>query len=238
MILIIGCRAEHQTLGPDWIVDQADVLKSEDEHALTELLSDFYDSTSVALVGVTLYSTHIEPVELYAESLYNSWQLGDPETHNGILILLLTEDRQVHIIVGDGMAQHISHQTIDSVKTRMANWFGVGEYRTGFEIGFDLLMHRARVLPWRIAYTSISEARRDSLRSKNQIISTEGVITAFEGDLVVLTDSDENKIYLVVPANAPMLSVEDAIGFTGRIMDIQPMRIQVMNLDVNLMDYY
>jgi len=232
-ILITGCLVENQMLEPDWIVDEADVLEIEEEYALTNLLSDFYDSTSVALVGVAINSVHGESVESYAESLYNSWELGDPETHNGILVLLLTEDRMVHIMVGSGIAQHISSQAVDSIKTRMANWFGGGEYRTGFEIGFNLLMRRAEALPWKIAYTNISEAERDSLESVNQILSAEGMITGFEKDLVTLTDSDGKEVYLIIPINAPVLSVDDIIGFTGRIVDMQPIHVQVLNLDVN-----
>ena len=231
--LMVGCLIQDQALEPDWVVDQADILDTEDENALTSLLSDFYDSTSVALVGVTLNSVRNQSMELYAESLYNSWELGDPETHNGMMILLLTEDRLVHVTVGTGIAQELSSQALDSIETRMADWFGAGDYRTGFETGFNFLMRRASALPWTIAYTSISEAERDSLGSMNQIISAEGVVIGFEDDLVVVTDSDGKEVRLIAPANAPVLSVEDVVGFTGRIVDTQPTHVRVLNLEVD-----
>lgn len=37
----------------------------------------------------------------------------------------------------------------------------------------------------------------------------------------------------MIPTEAPILSIEDVIRFTGRIVEIQPMRIQVLNLDAD-----
>ena len=115
----------------------------------------------------------------------------------------------------------------------MAELFGLGNYYGGFETGFELLMRRAGAVPWVIAYTSIFEAERDSLHSMDQIVSTEGVITGFQEDLVILTDSDGREVRLMVPAEAPILSLEDVIGFTGRIVQLQPFQVQVLNLEAD-----
>ncbi len=232
-ILMAGCLIENQIPEPDWIVDQADVLDAKEENALTNLLSDFYDSTSVTLAGVTVESIRGQSIELYAASLYASWEMGSIETHNGILVLLLTDERLVHITVGSGMAQELSTQVLDSIKVGMAELFGLGDYYGGFERGFDLLMRRVGAVPWMIAYTSIFEAERDSLRSMDQIISAEGVITGFQEDLVILTDFDGQEVRLIIPAEAPILSVEDVIGFTGRIVQLQPIQVRVLNLEAN-----
>ena len=232
-ILVAGCLIENQIPEPDWMVDQADVLDAEEENALVTLLSDFYDSTSVTLAGVTIESIRGQSIDLYSASLYASWELGSIETHNGILVLLLIDERLVHITRGSGMAQELSTQVLDSIKVGMAELFGLGDYYGGFERGFDLLMRRAGAVPWTIAYTSIFEAERDSLRSMDQIVSAEGVITGFQEDLVILEDSDGREVHLIVPAEAPILSVEDVVGFTGRIVQLQPMQVQVLNLETD-----
>ena len=108
-ILIVGCLIKNQIPEPDWIVDQVDVLDAEEESALLNLLSDFYDSTSVTIVGVTAKSIRGQSIELHAASLYASWELGSIETHNGILVLLLTDERLVQITVGSGMAQGVTN---------------------------------------------------------------------------------------------------------------------------------
>ncbi|MCY3629545.1 MAG: TPM domain-containing protein [Bacteroidota bacterium] len=233
-ILMAGCLIENQIPEPDWIVDHADVLDAEEESALLNLLSDFYDSTSVTIVGVTAESIRGQSIELHAASLYASWELGSIETHNGILVLLRADERLVQITVGSGMAQELPSLVLDSIKVEMAELFGLGDYYGGFERGFDLLMRRAGAVPWTIAYTSIFEAERDSLRSMGQIISTEGIVTGFQEDLVLLTDSDGREARLIVPAETPILSVEDIVGFTGRIVGVQPVQIRVVNLEVDL----
>ena len=231
--MIFGCMTADQPLEPDWIVDQADVLDTDDEYALMDMLSSFYDSTSVALVGVTVESLQQQSIEAYTEALYTSWELGAPETNNGIMVLLAPVERLVHITVGNGMAWELSAQGLDSIKIEMANFFGTGEYRAGLESGFRSLMTRAGALTWSVDYTSISDVQADSSRSVGRILMTDCVITGFEEDLVVAMDDEGNEIRLMVSMDVPMLSVEDIIGFSGRITRTTPLYAQVMNLSID-----
>ncbi|MCY4232320.1 MAG: TPM domain-containing protein [Bacteroidetes bacterium] len=234
LILAVGCLSEPPILKPDWIVDQANVLDPQDENDLINRLSDFYDSTSVAVVGITLESVGDLTVESFAQSLYQSWEVGNTETHNGIIVLLLIEDQLVHIEVGSGIAQEVfTSQALDSVEIIMADLFANGDFRRGFESGFDLLMRRVNSVSWEIAYTSLGHTLRDSIGSLNQIISTEGVIIGFDEDEVIVQDSDGIEARLIVPADSPVLSINDVIGFTGRIDENDPLVIRVLNLDVD-----
>lgn len=232
-ILVAGCAVENRMPEPDWIVDQADVLTAEDEGALVNMLSDYFDSTSVAIAGITVESIQGESIELYAANLFTVWELGDPVTDNGVLVVLQSDKRLVHITVGNGMVQELPIQVLDSIEVTMADQFGSGDYRGGFEVGFDQLMQAASQVPWRIAYTSISDAVSDSLRSMNQIILSEGMITGFEEDIVVVMDSDDREARLIIPAEAPILSVDDLVGFAGRIVELQSFQIRVLSLEVD-----
>ncbi|MCY3999270.1 MAG: TPM domain-containing protein [Bacteroidetes bacterium] len=234
MLVLGSCSSQSLRLEPDWIVDQANVLDAQQENAFINELSGFYDSTSVPMVGVTLNGVSNQTVESFAMSLYESWELGDPQTHNGIMILLLTEDRRVHIEVGSGIAGDIlSVQALDSIEISMAVFFANEEYRQGFQTGFDLLKHRVSAVPWDITYTSLSDVEKDSLDSIYQIVLSEGVITGFEDDLIVVTDVNEISARLIAPADAPILSIDDVIGFSGRIIEINPVLIRVLNLEVD-----
>ncbi len=231
---LFGCFANTHPLQPDWIVDQADVLDANDENDLTLKLSDFYDSTGVALVGVTLTSLpRGESIDHYAESLYDLWELGNPETDNGILVLLLMARRQVHIAVGTGIAQALTSQVLDSIRVRMAKRFEDDDFSGGFEYGFESLIRGISTLSWGIKYTGLAELTRDSLNSISQILSAEGMIDRFEDDLVVVADSDGREVHLIVPVDTPILSVGDVIGFTGRILQIDPLHVQVIQLDAD-----
>ena len=233
MVTMFGCMTADQSLEPDWIVDQADVLEVEDEYALMNMLSGFYDSSSVALVGVTVESLQQQSIEEYTEALYASWELGAPETNSGIMVLLAPVERLVHITVGSGIAWELSAQVLDSIKIEMATFFGTEEFRAGLESGFRSLMIRAGALTWNIDYTSISDVQADSSHSVGRILMTDCVITGFEEDLVVATDDGGNEIRLIVSMDVPMLSVEDVIGFTGRITQTTPLQAQVLNLSID-----
>ncbi len=234
LVITTGCLTETLRLEPDWIVDQAEVLSAQDENDLLQILSNFYDSSSVAVVAITLESVGNQTVESYAQFLYQSWEIGNPETQNGIIILLLIEDRLVHIEVGSGISQEVfTMQALDSVEISMADIFATGDYRRGFETGFELLMRRVSTVPWDIAYTSLHEVQSDSTVSMNQIVSTDAVIVGFDEDQILVQDSDGREARLIVPANAPVLSVEDVIGFTGRIVENNPLVINVLSLEVD-----
>ena len=73
----------------------------------------------------------------------------------------------------------------------------------------------------------------DSSRSMGRILMTDCVITGFEEDFVVATDVEGNEIRLNVSLEVPMLSVEDVIGFTGRITQNTPLHAQVLNLSID-----
>ena len=234
-VIMIGCMTADQPLEPDWIVDQAGVLEAEDEYALMNRLSSFYDSSSVALVAVTVESLKQQSIEAYTEALYTSWELGAPETNNGIMVLLAPVERLVHITVGNGIAWELSAQVLDSIKIEMANLFGVGEYRAGLEAGFRSLMTRASALTWSVDYTSLADVRADSSRSLGRILMTDCVITGFEEDVVVAADDEGNEIRLIVSMDVPMLSVEDVIGFSGRITQTAPLHAQVLNLSIDFL---
>lgn len=233
LAIMFGCMMAEQPLEPDWIVDQADVLETEDEYALMDMLSGFYDSTSVALVGVTVESLQQQSIEAYTEALYTSWELGGPETNNGIMVLLAPMERLVHITVGNGVAWELPAQVLDSIKVEMAKFFGEGEYQEGLESGLRSLMTRAGALTWSVDYTSISDVQADSSRSVGRILMTDCVITGFEEDLVVAMDDEGNEIRLMVSMDVPMLSVEDVVGISGRITRTAPLYAQVLNLSID-----
>ena len=153
-------------------------------------------------------------------------------SNNGILVLLLIDRGTVQITIGSGLAQQLSIQVIDSIKVVMADRFVSGDYYGGFERGFNLLMLRTDSVPWTIAYTSIDEIEHDSLRSIDRILSTDGMITGFEEDLVLLTDSDGGQARLIIPTETFILSIGDIIGFTGRIVAMKPVQIRVLSMEV------
>ena len=111
---------------PDWIVDGADVLTAEEESALTERLLDFYERTTVELVGVTVEHSQGQTVAAYTSDLFNQWDLGSRQTNNGVVVLLALKERQVHITRGAGIALQLPQNRLNSITDSMAERFRRG----------------------------------------------------------------------------------------------------------------
>lgn len=83
--------------------DYADVLTSEEEKALSEILLVEEASSSNQLVVLTVKSLEGETVEDYAMQVAKDWKLGQADKDNGILLIVSTNDRKIRIEVGYGL---------------------------------------------------------------------------------------------------------------------------------------
>lgn len=88
------------------INDFADVLSEEEETRLTAQLRALRGDTGAQMVVVTL--DRLAPlaptmsIETYAQALFDAWGIGDAERNDGILLLLMTQDRRVRLELGAG----------------------------------------------------------------------------------------------------------------------------------------
>ncbi len=85
------------------VTDYTNTLSSEEKQALENILVDFNDSTSSQVAIVMMSSVGNYDISDYAVQLYNKWGIGQREENNGILILVVKDDRKVFITTGYGM---------------------------------------------------------------------------------------------------------------------------------------
>lgn len=86
-----------------WVSDQAGVLTSAEEQALTAKLSGYADTTSTQIVIVTVPGLEGREISSYAVELGQSWGVGQKGKDNGAVILMSEEDRRVFIATGFGL---------------------------------------------------------------------------------------------------------------------------------------
>ena len=233
LLLLAACKAREPMLSPDWIVDSADLLTEEQESELIELLRDFYQQTQVELAGVTVGSLPGRTIEAYAAELFDSWELGTLQTNNGILLMLAVEERLVHIARGMGIAWQMPQPVVDSLVTLMASDFGEARYAAGFDAGLNRIMEIAGSVPWTTDYLSIAKIRADGEAALERIAALDAEITGFDDDRVIVSGLEGQTVLLQMPANAPLLSVEDLLGLHGRVVNIDPLELQVLGLEVD-----
>lgn len=90
----------------NYVVDDAGALKPETVTSLNASLKA-YDHNSQIAVLVVKTTAPLEYTD-YAWKVFEKWGVGDKEKNNGVLLLLVTEDRKVRIEVGKGAEGNIT----------------------------------------------------------------------------------------------------------------------------------
>jgi uncharacterized protein len=83
--------------------DFANILPPLQEQELENKLRRFYDSTSNELVIITLPTLDGYEVDDVSYAYGKSWQLGNKQKDNGIILLVSLEPRKIRIEVGKGL---------------------------------------------------------------------------------------------------------------------------------------
>jgi len=92
-----------QALQQKIVVDDAEILTSQEEQRLSLALRLYADSTSNQIIIRTLQSLDGQNIAEYATELGQSLGVGQAERDNGVVIIVSTGDRSVFISVGYGL---------------------------------------------------------------------------------------------------------------------------------------
>ncbi len=85
------------------VVDDANLLTTQQEAALSISLAALEDKATDQLVVVTVPSLQGYPIEDYANRLFRHWQIGQKTKNNGVLLVVAPNERKVRIEVGYGL---------------------------------------------------------------------------------------------------------------------------------------
>ena len=118
------------------ITDNAQLLSPEVSRSLTETMKAHEDRTGNQIAVLTVPTIGDESIEEYASEVFESWKLGQKDQDNGLLIVVVPNDRRMRIEVGyglepiltDGMAGQI-------IRTEMTPKFKNGDYNGGIADG-------------------------------------------------------------------------------------------------------
>lgn len=88
---------------PRLVNDLADILTTEQEHALEQKLVAYDDSTSTQIAVVTIKTLQDYPIEDVAREILRRWGVGGKEKDNGAVILVAINDRKIRIETGYGL---------------------------------------------------------------------------------------------------------------------------------------
>jgi uncharacterized protein len=152
LVLIFGLctAAAAQTLPQpvsDTVSDFAAVLDATDEGRIARALQQVRDETGVQMVVVTMPSLAVyggagQRLDAYAKALFNAWGVGGADRNDGILMLVVTGDREVRIALGAGYDAVYDGRAARVLSTAVLPEFREGRLASGIEAGITSARER------------------------------------------------------------------------------------------------
>ena len=123
------------------VLDQGDLLSGGEERVLARKLSAYEDTSSTAVVVVTLRSLSGAPVDDYAISLGRAWGVGQAGKDNGVVVLVSRDDRKMFIATGYGVEGALPDAIANRIVERvMTPAFRQGQFYAGLDRGTDAII--------------------------------------------------------------------------------------------------
>ena len=147
------------------VVDNAQILSPDARTHLTAVLRAHEEATSNQIVVLTVPTIQSEGIEEYATEVFNNWKLGQKGQNNGVLVVVIPQDRRMRIEVGYGLEPVLTDATASVIiRDVMTPAFKRGDYDAGVQNGVAAII--ARLEGKRVATAAPTMARQPS-RSHN-----------------------------------------------------------------------
>ncbi len=130
-----------------WVSDQARVIDAAEEAELERLLGALHRDLTAEVAIVTVNSADQEP-KAFATALFNRWKMGDKDANNGLLVLLVLDQRRMEMETGYGLEGIVPDGWLGGMQAReMVPLFKSGAYGAGLLAGTRALDARLRQHP-------------------------------------------------------------------------------------------
>jgi uncharacterized protein len=130
------------------VVDQADLLRPEQELDLNSKLAALETQTGRQFVVATVNSLEGRPVEDYGYRLGRTWAIGDKDKDDGVILLVAPKERKVRIETGYGARVFLT-DAVSSVIIRedILPKFKAGDMGGGIVAGADAVISQLQLSP-------------------------------------------------------------------------------------------
>ena len=90
-----------------YLSDFAHVVDSPNRNAIAQFCGSFERATGVQIALVTLPTLGDQPIEDFSSKLFHNWGIGQKGSSEGVMLLLVINDRKSRIEVGYGLEQYL-----------------------------------------------------------------------------------------------------------------------------------
>jgi uncharacterized protein len=123
------------------VVDDAELLSPAARSALEAKLAALESRTGDQVVVLTVHSTGGESIDGYANAVFQAWALGQKGKDNGVLIVVVPDERRMRFEVGYGLEGSLTDSKAGRiVGDVMTPRFKAGEFERGIGAGVDAVL--------------------------------------------------------------------------------------------------
>lgn len=150
LILTITCVTAGLQAQTDWnayrqtgqVSDYAQVLASQERKSLEGLLMDLRQQYGVNLGLVTVKSLERYDINEIAKYFYNHWEMGRGSNNQAALMLLSTDDGQVHLYTGMGLRGVLNNKWIEEFSQQLGQKVQERQFDKASVMGMAALVRR------------------------------------------------------------------------------------------------
>jgi len=123
------------------VVDMAEILKPDTRRRLAGELQAHEKKTANQVAVLTVPTIHGESVEEYAVRVFEQWKLGQKGKDNGVLVVVVPQDRRMRIEVGYGLEGTLTDAAASRIiRDVMTPRFRAGDYDGGISQGVGAIV--------------------------------------------------------------------------------------------------
>jgi uncharacterized protein len=120
------------------VTDYTNTLSADEKQRLESKLVAFNDSSSTQIAVVIMHSIGEYDVNEYAQKLGRAWGIGQKDKNNGIIVLLVKDDRKLSIQTGYGVEGALPDIITQQIRVNDMNpRFKEGDFYGGLDAGTD-----------------------------------------------------------------------------------------------------
>jgi uncharacterized protein len=123
------------------VTDNAQILSDSTRRSLTAQLKAHEDRTTNQIAVLTIPTLAGESIENFADEVFKAWKLGKKGKDNGVLVIVVPNDRRMRIEVGYGLEGTLPDSAAGSIiRNVMTPKFKSGDYNAGIEAGVKAII--------------------------------------------------------------------------------------------------
>jgi uncharacterized protein len=123
------------------VTDFTATLSPSEISFLNQKLAEYEEKTTNQIAVLIIPSLEGDNLEDYSIRLAGKWKIGQKDKDNGIILLIVKNDRKLHIEVGYGLEEKLTASRTGSIiRNEIASYFKKGQFFIGTNQGLDAIM--------------------------------------------------------------------------------------------------